>query len=46
MRTLKALWRNALSPPAWEELETWINVLLVVAATLLLYVTLTSQAAP
>ena len=46
MRKLKALWRNALSPPAWDELETWINVLLVVAATLLLYATLSAQAAP
>jgi len=46
MRKLKALWRNACSPPAWDELETWINVLLIVAATLLLYATLTLQAAP
>jgi hypothetical protein len=46
MRKLKALWRNACSPPAWDEIETWVNVLLVVAATLLLYATLTLQAAP
>lgn len=46
MRKLKALWRNACSPPAWDELETWINVLLSLGAVLLLYATLTAQAAP
>jgi hypothetical protein len=46
MRKLKALLRSACSPPAWDELDTWINVLLAFAAALLLYATLTSQAAP
>jgi hypothetical protein len=46
MRKLKALLRNVCSPPAWDELDTWINVLLGCAAALLLYATLTSQAVP
>ncbi len=45
MRKLKILRRHALSPRAREELETWIGVLLALAAGLLLYATLTAQAA-
>ena len=45
MRQLKILKRHALSPRAREELETWIGVLLALAAGLLLYATLTAQAA-
>jgi hypothetical protein len=45
MRKRKFLWRKALPPSAWEELEVWTSVLLVVAAGLLLYATLTAQAA-
>ena len=45
MRKLKTLWRNALSPRVWEELETWFGVLLAVGAALLLYTTLKNQAA-
>ena len=32
MRKFKILWRNALSPHACEELETWISVLLALVA--------------
>jgi hypothetical protein len=46
MRKLKALWRHACSPPVRDELETWIGVLLALAAALLLYATLTARAAP
>lgn len=46
MRKLKALWRNACSPPVWDEIETWLGVLLSLAAAWLLYATLTAQAAP
>jgi hypothetical protein len=46
MRKLKALLENAFSPPAWDELETWIGVLLALAAALLLYATLSQQASP
>ena len=45
MRKLKTLWRSALSPRVWEELETWFGVLLAVGAALLLYATLKDQAA-
>ncbi len=45
MRKLKILKRYTLSPDAREELETWIGVLLALAAGLLLYATLTAQAA-
>src|SRR5262245_29679915 len=45
MRKLKTLWRSALSPRVWEELETWFGVLLAVGAALLLYATLKNQAA-
>ena len=45
MRKLKVLWRNALSPHLCEELETWLGVLLVLVAALLLYATLKAQAA-
>jgi Ca-activated chloride channel family protein len=45
MRKLKTLWRSALSPRVCEELETWIGVLLALAAAALLFVTLKGQAA-
>jgi Ca-activated chloride channel family protein len=45
MRKLKTLWRSALSPRVCEELETWIGVLLALAAAVLLFVTLKGQAA-
>jgi Ca-activated chloride channel family protein len=45
MRKLKALLQSAFSPPAWDELETWIGVLLALAAASMLYATLRSQAA-
>jgi Ca-activated chloride channel family protein len=45
MRKLKVLWRNALSPRAREELESWAGVLLALAAALLLYATVRAQAA-
>ncbi len=45
MRKLKILKRHLLSPRACEELETWIGFLLALAAGLLLYATLTAQAA-
>ncbi len=45
MRKLKILKRHTLSPAAREELETWIGVLLALAAGWLLYATLTAQAA-
>ncbi len=45
MRKLKILKRHVLSPRAREELETWIGFLLALAAGLLLYATLTAQAA-
>ena len=45
MRKLKSLWRKTLSPSVCDELETWTSVLLVLAAGLLLYATLTAQAA-
>jgi len=45
MRKRKFEWRNPLPPSACEELEVWTSVLLALAAGLLLYVTLTAQAA-
>jgi len=45
MRKWKSLWRGALSPRVCEELEIWAGVLLGLSALLLLYVTLTAQAA-
>jgi Ca-activated chloride channel family protein len=45
MRKRKFEWRKALSPSACEELEVWTSVLLALAAGLLLYATLTAQAA-
>ena len=45
MRKLKGWWRAALSPWVWDEVETWIGVLLALGAALLLYATLTAQAA-
>jgi hypothetical protein len=45
MRKLKTLWRSALSPRVWEELETWIGVMLFLGAAALLFVTLKAQAA-
>jgi Ca-activated chloride channel family protein len=45
MRKLKILRRHVLSPRAREELETWIGFLLALVAGLLLYATLTAQAA-
>ena len=45
MRKWKSLWRGALSPQVWDELETWAGVLLGLGALLLLYATLTAQAA-
>jgi hypothetical protein len=44
MRKWRSLWRGSLSPQICEELETWVGVLLGVAALLLLYSTLTAQA--
>ena len=45
MRKLKFEWRKALPPSACEELEVWMSVLLALVAALLLYATLTAQAA-
>jgi len=45
VRKLKDLLENAFTPPAWDELEAWIGVLLSLAAALLLYATLKGQAA-
>jgi purine-cytosine permease-like protein len=45
MRKRKFLWLKAVPPSAWEELEVWTSVLLALAAGLLLYATLTAQAA-
>jgi hypothetical protein len=45
MRKLKTLWRSALSPRVCEELETWIGVLLALAAAVLLFATLKAQGA-
>jgi Ca-activated chloride channel family protein len=45
MRKLKTLWRHARATHALEELELWIGVLLALGAAVLLYVTLTAQAA-
>ena len=45
MRKWKFEWREKLPPSAFEELEVWISVLLALAAALLLYATLTAQAA-
>jgi hypothetical protein len=45
MRKLKILWRSALSPRVWEELETLIGVLLALGAAVLLFLTLKGQAA-
>ncbi len=45
MRRLKVLWRSARSPRALDELQTWASVLLTLGAALLLYATLTAQAA-
>jgi hypothetical protein len=45
MRKLKVLFRTARTMRVLEELETWSSVLLAVGAVLLLYATLTAQAA-
>jgi Ca-activated chloride channel homolog len=45
MRKRKFEWRKALPPSACEELEVWMEVLLGLVAGLLLYATLTAQAA-
>jgi hypothetical protein len=45
MRKRKFEWLKALPPSACEELEVWTSVLLALAAGLLLYATLTAQAA-
>jgi hypothetical protein len=45
MSKWKSLWRGALSPHVCEEIETWAAVLLGLGALLLLYATLTAQAA-
>jgi hypothetical protein len=45
MRKRKFEWRKALPQSACEELEVWTSVLLALAAGLLLYATLTAQAA-
>jgi hypothetical protein len=45
MRKPKFLWRKALPPSAWDEIEVWTSVLLALAGALLLYATLTAQAA-
>jgi len=45
MRKRRFEWRKALPPSACEELEVWTSVLLGIAAGLLLYATLTAQAA-
>jgi hypothetical protein len=45
MRKLKTLWRSALSPRLWEELEALIGVLLALGAAALLFVTLKGQGA-
>ena len=45
MRKWKFEWRKALPPSAAEELEVWMSVLLALVAGLLLYATLTAQAA-
>jgi hypothetical protein len=45
MRKLKSLWRGEWSPRVCEEIETWVGVLLGLGALLLLYATLTAQAA-
>ncbi|HEY3519212.1 MAG TPA: hypothetical protein VGL98_19325, partial [Gammaproteobacteria bacterium] len=45
MRKRKFEWRKALPRSACEELEVWTSVLLALAAGLLLYATLTAQAA-
>ena len=46
MHKLKVLWQSARSSRLLEEIETWTSVLLVLGAALLLYATLTAQAAP
>ena len=45
MRKRKFEWRQKLPPGSSEELEVWFSVLLVLVAGLLLYATLTAQAA-
>src|SRR5262245_29993425 len=45
MRKRKFEWREKLPPGASEELEVWFSVLLALVAGLLLYATLTAQAA-
>lgn len=45
MRKWRRLWRGGLSPQVFEEIETWAAVLLGLSALLLLYATLTAQAA-
>jgi Ca-activated chloride channel family protein len=45
MRKLKSLWRSTRAARVCEELETWTYVLLTLGAALLLYATLTAQAA-
>lgn len=45
MRKWKSLWRGALSPDVRDEIETWAGVLLGLSALLLLYLSLSAQAA-
>ncbi|HET7607414.1 MAG TPA: VIT domain-containing protein, partial [Gammaproteobacteria bacterium] len=45
MRKWKFEWRGKLPSSAYEELEVWVSVLLMLAAALLLYATLKAQAA-
>jgi len=45
MRKRKFEWRKALPPSLYEELEVWMSVLLALVGGLLLYATLTAQAA-
>jgi len=45
MRKLKSLWRSPRAARVCEELENWTYVLLTLGAALLLYATLTAQAA-
>jgi hypothetical protein len=45
MRKWRTFWRDGLSPGVCEEIETWVGVLLGLGALLMLYATLTAQAA-
>jgi hypothetical protein len=45
MRKWRTFWRDGLSPRVCEEIETWGGVLLGLGALLLLYATLSAQAA-